>query len=72
MLDHAEVCPATAQRTFRYMKAIGTQPVVHRYATAPASAEVVAKLDALYPEDSGPRVRSRENTEAPLRFHSLP
>ena len=39
------------QRTFRYMKAIGTQPVCtvcHGTSIAP---EVTARLDALYPED---------------------
>ena len=51
MLDHAEVVSGDGQRTFHYMKAIGTQPVCtvcHGTSIAP---EVVARLDALYPED---------------------
>ena len=50
-IDHAEIVVGDGQRTFRYMKAIGTQPVCivcHGTSIAP---EVTAKLDALYPED---------------------
>ena len=50
-LDHAEFVVRDGERTFRYMKAIGTQPlctVCHGAAIAP---EVAARLDALYPED---------------------
>ena len=50
-LDHAETVVADGQRTFRYMKAIPTQPVCtvcHGTSIAP---EVMARLDALYPED---------------------
>ena len=50
-LDHAEMVVDDGQRTFRYMKAIPTQPVCivcHGTTIAP---EVTARLDALYPED---------------------
>lgn len=50
-LDHAEIVAGEGRRTFRYMKAIGTQPVCtvcHGTSIAP---EVAARLDALYPED---------------------
>ena len=50
-LDHAEIVVGDGQRTFRYMKAIPTQPVCivcHGTSIAP---EVTARLDALYPED---------------------
>ena len=50
-LDHAEIVVRDGQRTFRYMKAIPTQPVCivcHGTSIAP---EVTARLDALYPED---------------------
>ena len=50
-LDHAEIVAGDGQRTFRYMKAIGTQPVCivcHGTSIAP---EVTARLDALYPDD---------------------
>ena len=50
-LDHAEFVAGDGQRTFRYMKAIPTQPVCivcHGTSIAP---EVTARLDALYPED---------------------
>ena len=50
-IDRAEFVVRDGQRTFRYMKAIGTQPVCticHGGAIAP---EVTARLDALYPED---------------------
>ena len=50
-IDHAEIVVGDGQRTFRYMKAIGTQPVCivcHGNSIAP---EVTAKLDTLYPED---------------------
>lgn len=50
-LDHAEIVVGDGQRTFRYMKAIPTQPVCivcHGTSIAP---EVTAKLDDLYPED---------------------
>ena len=51
MLDRAGFAVVDGQRTFRYMNAIGTQPVCtlcHGTAIAP---EVAAALDALYPED---------------------
>ena len=51
MLDHAEVVSGDGQRTFRYMKAIGTQPVCTVCHGTSITPEVVAKLDALYPED---------------------
>ena len=50
-LDHAEIVVGDGQRTFRYMKAIPTQPVCivcHGTSIAP---EVTARLDDLYPED---------------------
>ena len=50
-LDHAEFVIGDGRRTFRYMKAIGTQPVCtvcHGTSIAP---EVAAALDALYPDD---------------------
>ena len=50
-LDHAEFVVSGGQRTFRYMKAIGTQPVCticHGTGIAP---EIAAALDALYPDD---------------------
>ena len=50
-LDHAEMVVDDGQRTFRYMKAIPTQPlciVCHGTSITP---EVTARLDALYPED---------------------
>ena len=50
-IDRAEFVVRGGQRTFRYMKAIGTQAVCtvcHGTAIAP---EVAAALDALYPED---------------------
>ena len=50
-LDRAEFVVRDGQWTFRYMKAIATQPVCtlcHGTAIAPGTA---AALDALYPED---------------------
>ena len=50
-IDHAEFVVRGDKRTFRYMKAIGTQPVCtvcHGTSIAP---EVAAALDALYLED---------------------
>ena len=50
-LDHAEIVDGDGQRTFRYMKAIGTQPVCtvcHGTSIAP---EVASRLDTLYPDD---------------------
>ena len=50
-LDRAGFAAVDGKRTFRYMKAIGTQPVCtlcHGTAIAPG---VAAALDALYPED---------------------
>ena len=50
-LDHAEMVVGDGQRTFRYMKAIPTQPVCivcHGTSIAP---EVTARLDTLYPKD---------------------
>ena len=58
-LDHAEFVAGDGQRTFRYMKAIGTQPVCtvcHGTSIAP---EVTARLDAPVPGRSGTRIRSR-------------
>ena len=50
-LDHAEIVAGDGQRTFRYMKAIGTQPVCIVCHGTSIASEVAAKLDALYPED---------------------
>ena len=50
-LDHAEIVVADGQRTFRYMKAIGTQPVCTVCHGTTIAPEVTARLDALYPED---------------------
>ena len=50
-LDHAEIVAGEGQRTFRYMKAIGTQPVCTTCHGASIAPEVTAKLDALYPDD---------------------
>lgn len=50
-LDHAEIVAGEGQRTFRYMKAIGTQPVCIACHGTSIAPEVAARLDALYPED---------------------
>ena len=50
-LDHAEIVGEDGQRTFRYMKAIPTQPVCIVCHGASIAPEVTARLDALYPED---------------------
>ena len=50
-LDHAEIVAANGQRVFRYMKAIGTQPVCTACHGTRIAPEVAARLDALYPED---------------------
>ena len=50
-LDHAEFVAVDGQRIFRYMKAIGTQPVCIVCHGTSIGPEVVAKLDALYPDD---------------------
>ena len=50
-LDHAEIVGGDGQRTFRYMKAIPTQPVCIVCHGASIAPEVTARLDALYPED---------------------
>jgi len=50
-LDHAEFVAGDGQRTFRYMKAIGTQPVCITCHGTSIAPEVAAKLDTLYPED---------------------
>ena len=49
--DHAEFVAGDGKRTFRYMKAIGTQPVCTLCHGAHVAPEVAARLDALYPED---------------------
>ena len=51
MLDRAEFALVDGKRTFRYMKAIGTQPVCTLCHGAAIAPEVAAALDALYPED---------------------
>lgn len=50
-LDHAEIVEADGGRTFRYMKAIVTQPVCTRCHGVDIAAEVTASLDELYPQD---------------------
>ena len=50
-LDHGEIVVRGGQRTFRYMKAIGTQPVCTMCHGTSIAPEVTARLDALYPED---------------------
>ena len=50
-LDHAEFVAVDGQRTFRYMKAIGTQPVCIACHGTSIGPEIAAKLDALYPDD---------------------
>ena len=50
-IDHAEFVVRGGQRTFRYMKAIGTQPVCTMCHGTGITQEVAAALDALYPED---------------------
>ena len=50
-LDHAEFVAVDGERTFRYMKAIGTQPVCITCHGTTIAPEVTAKLDALYPDD---------------------
>ena len=50
-IDHAEFAVVDGQRAFRYMKAIGTQPVCTLCHGAGIAPEVGAALDALYPED---------------------
>ena len=50
-LDHAEIVVSDDQRTFRYMKAIGTQPLCTLCHGTNIAPEVIARLDALYPDD---------------------
>ena len=50
-LDHAETVVADGQRTFRYMKAIPTQPVCIACHGTSIAPEVTARLDVLYPDD---------------------
>ena len=50
-LDRAGFAVVDGKRTFRYMKAIGTQPVCTLRHGAAIAPEVAAALDALYPED---------------------
>ena len=50
-LDHAEIVVSDDQRTFRYMKAIGTQPLCTLCHGTSIAPEVIARLDALYPDD---------------------
>lgn len=50
-LDHAEIVVSDGQRTFRYMKAIGTQPLCITCHGTSIAPEVSARLDALYPDD---------------------
>ena len=50
-IDHAELVVRAGKRTFRYMKAIGTQAVCTLCHGAAIAPEVSARLDALYPED---------------------
>ena len=50
-IGHAEFALVDGKRTFRYMKAIGTQPVCTLCHGAGIALEVAARLDALYPED---------------------
>ena len=50
-LDHAEFVVSEGRRAFRYMKAIGTQPVCTVCHGAGIAPEVAARLDALYPDD---------------------
>ena len=50
-LDRAGFTVVDGKRSFRYMKAIGTQPVCTLCHGAAIAPEVAAALDALYPED---------------------
>ena len=50
-IDRAAFAVCNGKRTFRYMKAIGTQPVCPLCHGAGIAPEVAARLDALYPED---------------------
>ena len=50
-IDHAQLAVVDGRRTFRYMKAIGTQPVCTVCHGTRIAPEVSARLDALYPED---------------------
>ena len=50
-IDRAAFVVRDGKRTFRYMKAIGTQAVCTRCHGAAIAPEVAAALDALYPED---------------------
>lgn len=51
MLDRTGFEVVDGKRSFRYMKAIGTQPVCTLCHGAAIAPEVAAALDALYPED---------------------
>ena len=50
-LDHAAFVVGEGKRTFRYMKAIGTQPVCTLCHGTGIAPEVADRLDALYPDD---------------------
>ena len=50
-IDRAEFVVHSGKRTFRYMKAIGTQAVCTVCHGTAIALEVAAALDALYPED---------------------
>ena len=50
-IDRAEFVVHGGERTFRYMKAIGTQAVCTVCHGTAVASEVAAALDALYPED---------------------
>ena len=50
-LDRAEFVVSGGQRTFRYLKAISTQPVCTLCHGAGIAPEVTARLAALYPDD---------------------
>ena len=50
-IDRAAFVVSGGKRTFRYVKAIGTQPMCTVCHGANIAPEVAAALDALYPED---------------------
>ncbi|HEY9164346.1 MAG TPA: DUF3365 domain-containing protein, partial [Magnetovibrio sp.] len=51
-ITKAEVVEVDGQKTFRFMKAIGTAPVCLNCHGADLKPEVAAKLDELYPHDA--------------------
>ncbi|MFC1672856.1 DUF3365 domain-containing protein [Pseudomonadota bacterium] len=51
-ISKAEIVDMDGQKTFRFMKAIGTAPVCLNCHGAEIKPEVAAKLDSLYPHDT--------------------